>query len=87
MDLLTQIECYSEQLEAAVKEFCNSPGVQPLCDSVDDKELARLRTNILATMAGIKKVICQPTDVLQHLASQVCNPHAHLFLLLLKTWS
>lgn len=74
----SQLETYSNDLTNAVKSladhirdtgFSPSPHLLVPCDA--SCEVHDARRNVLAVMAQMQKLLAEPTDFIQHLASQV----------------
>lgn len=79
MDMLAQLESYSDELATAVKSlaaYCRHLDVdrqehQALVDPDAPTEVHRARASILSNVAKVRTLLNGPTDLLQHLASQV----------------
>ncbi len=78
MTSLSQLETYTNDLTNAVKTFADhvrdtgfgsSPDLLVPCDA--SWEVYSARRNVLTVMARLQILLAEPTDFIQHLASQV----------------
>lgn len=70
MSTLTQVEACTNDVANAAKDFADQCR---LGYSTSSTEVARTRRNLLALVARLQVLLFQPTDFLQHLATQVAH--------------
>jgi hypothetical protein len=82
MDTLAQLEKYSNDLSEAVQSFADTlrktsqvPLSGFMFDSIAHKGLQRAKQTILSNVSKIKAAVCEPADLLAHLANQVSKAY------------
>lgn len=68
-ELVTAISTLSSYSRRA--EVMQGPGSQPKSNPEDPREIEQARSCILSTIGRIRMLICEPTELLEHLTSQV----------------
>lgn len=72
MDNTAQLQTYSNDLAKAVASLVQQGGVHQSTIKAEDTQ--RTEENILSIASKIKKLLCKPSGLLQHLATQVSPP-------------
>lgn len=82
MTSLSQLETYTNDLATAAKTLAGhnrGAGLGSDATLTDASgEIHRAKRDVLATMARLQVLLIEPSDFIQHLASQVCCPSLFL---------
>ena len=86
MTSLSQLETYTNDLATAAKTLAGHNQETSLSSDAHftdaSSEIHRAKRDVLANMARLQILLTEPSDFIQHLASQVCCPSLFLMNLI-----